>query len=341
MQVLVTQSAARALTDTVLPRRARFDGKNLHANRRQPLLDRRRDELRTVVAPKSFRNAVHRKQFRQSVDRIFARDTATNLGRQAWPSVLVDDVQEANGSPVKHRRLDEVPGPNVVDKSRGLNVARIAPDASCTLFASLSGHLQSGSFPKSIHLLHVDGLTVAAKELTNALIAPARTLANKLKNPLGQSFVFIFGLPLKSLTRPRLIEHAASTSLGYVELLLKLVHRRASRLRGSQFPLVISFSIEMSKAWSATIFLSRLFSSSSALSRLASSLFMPPYWLRQRLSVASLTSSACRTSPMLLSAASMASASRSFLMICSGECRRRFLLMENPSPEVALDFHNP
>ncbi|TWU47518.1 hypothetical protein Poly51_53180 [Rubripirellula tenax] len=28
-------------------------------------------------------------------------------------------------------------------------------------------------------------------------------------------------------------------------------------------------------------------------------------------------------------------------MICSGECRRRFLLMENPSPELALDFHNP
>src|SRR6056297_3979664 len=211
MQVLATQSAARTLTDTVLPRRARFDGKNLHANRRQPLLDRRRDELRTVVAPKSFRNAVHRKQFRQSVDRIFARDTATNLDRQALPCVLVDDVQEANGSPVKHRRLDEVPGPNVVDKSRGLNVARIAPDASCTLFASLSGHLQSGSFPKSIHLLHVDGLTVAAKELTNALIAPARTLANKLKNPLGQSFVLILGLRLKSLTRPRLIEHAAST----------------------------------------------------------------------------------------------------------------------------------
>jgi len=39
--------------------------------------------------------------------------------------------------------------------------------------------------------------------------------------------------------------------------------------------------------------------------------------------------------------ASMASTSRSFLMICSGECRRRFLLMENPSPELALDFHNP
>lgn len=36
----------------------------------------------------------------------------------------------------------------------------------------------------------------------------------------------------------------------------------------------------------------------------------------------------------------MVSVSCSFLMVWSGECRR-FLLMENPGPQLALDFHHP
>jgi hypothetical protein len=58
-----------------------------------------------------------------------------------------------------------------------------------------------------------------------------------------------------------------------------------------------------------------LFSSSSSLSRLASSAFMPPYWWRQRWNVASLIPRAWQTSPIVRPAASMPSASRSFWMI--------------------------
>ncbi|SMP43887.1 hypothetical protein SAMN06265222_1011023 [Neorhodopirellula lusitana] len=98
MQVLIAQSAIETFADAVLPGRAWFDLKDLHADHRQPLLDRRRDEFRTVVASKSFWNAVHAEQLYQRVDCIFARDATPNLDRQALPSVFVDDVQEANGS---------------------------------------------------------------------------------------------------------------------------------------------------------------------------------------------------------------------------------------------------
>lgn len=64
------------------------------------------------------------------------------------------------------------------------------------------------------------------------------------------------------------------------------------------------------------------------------------HWCRQRLNVASPTSSAKRTLPTPQPEANMASASCHFLMFCSAECRRRFLLPENPSPEKILDFRH-
>ena len=69
-----------------------------------------------------------------------------------------------------------------------------------------------------------------------------------------------------------------------------------------------------------------MFSISSSLSRLASAAFIPPYWLRQRWKVCSPTSSFWQTWPIAAPPASSASASRSLAMICSGECRVRFIV---------------
>ena len=82
------------------------------------------------------------------------------------------------------------------------------------------------------------------------------------------------------------IEHAAD-----------MVHRAPSRGRARNSPLATSLRIEMSRAWSATTRLRRVFSASSSLSRFMSSDFMPPYWFRQRLKVTSETPSRVATSP--------------------------------------------
>jgi hypothetical protein len=52
--------------------------------------------------------------------------------------------------------------------------------------------------------------------------------------------------------------------------------------RAYKFPFCRSLSIEMSKAWSATIRFKRAFSDSSAFSRCASSSFSAPYRVRYR-----------------------------------------------------------
>jgi hypothetical protein len=60
----------------------------------------------------------------------------------------------------------------------------------------------------------------------------------------------------------------------------------------------------MSKAWSATILLSREFSFSSSFSFFASWAFMPPNWLRQRCHVDVVISRCRQTSSTLLPAVS-------------------------------------
>jgi hypothetical protein len=81
----------------------------------------------------------------------------------------------------------------------------------------------------------------------------------------------------------------------------------------------------MSSSFSATSRLSRAFSTSSSFSLFAFSDFMPPCRLRQRWKVCSLTPRCCSTCAIERPDESMASASRSLLITCSGVCRVRFI----------------
>ena len=66
------------------------------------------------------------------------------------------------------------------------------------------------------------------------------------------------------------------------EAVLQHADRLTPARRAGQFPRAISLSASISSSLPATIRFSRAFSRSSSRSRLASSAFIPPYWLRQR-----------------------------------------------------------
>src|SRR4029079_179230 len=82
----------------------------------------------------------------------------------------------------------------------------------------------------------------------------------------------------------------ASPAFGHPEPVAQRRHGAALAVRGQKFPAEISLSMSMSRAWLATNFLSRAFSASSSLSRLASLDFIPPYWASQRCHVDSAIS---------------------------------------------------
>jgi len=75
---------------------------------------------------------------------------------------------------------------------------------------------------------------------------------------------------------------ATRPTFGNAQLPPSLFDRLPAACRAYQFPSKASLRMALSSSASARSFFSRLFSCSSCLSRLASSAFIPPYWLRQR-----------------------------------------------------------
>ncbi len=91
---------------------------------------------------------------------------------------------------------------------------------------------------------------------------------------------------------------------------------------------------------SATKVFSRLFSSSSCFSLLASLNLIPPYWDRQRSNVDSLPSKAYNITAAFLPPLSIASASRSLATISAERCFfRRFVAIESLLAFWAVDLH--
>ena len=79
-----------------------------------------------------------------------------------------------------------------------------------------------------------------------------------------------------ALGAPRLPQNAAGPSFGYLEPGPDAIDALAASLRAYQFPEAASFRIWMSRAWSATTFFKRVFSSRRRLASLASAIVIPP-----------------------------------------------------------------
>src|SRR5262249_23201943 len=152
----------------------------------------------------------------------------------------------------------------------------------------------------------------------DAPVAEARVLPHQLQHPRHQPPFLLGGflrrLPLRRALLP---QHAAGAALGDVELLLEEAHRPPPLVGAQNLFCPPSWSICLSSASSATRRFSRAFSPSSSLSLLASSCLRPPYWLRQRCRVGSLTPRRWQTWATLSPWARSASAWRNLTMISS------------------------
>src|ERR1019366_9693687 len=133
--------------------------------------------------------------------------------------------------------------------------------------------------------------------------------------------------------------HPASPPLRDAEHLAEVHDGVSPARRAQKFPRATSLSIQLSRVRSATTRLSRPFSSLSRRSSLASSAFMPPYWLRQRLYVCSLISSSRATSATFLPSAASRSPSRSLRITCSAVCFRPFIEFLLPLLEALRNSH--
>src|SRR5262249_26124466 len=171
----------------------------------------------------------------------------------------------------------------------------------------------------------------------DAPVAVARVLPHQLQHPRHQPPFPLLGLlGLLPLRRALLPQHPAGAALADAEALLEEAHRLPALVGGHHFFWATSWSICLSRASSATRRLRRAFSASSSLRRLASSALRPPYWLRQRWSVCSLTPRRWQTWAMDRPWARSASAWRSLVITSSAVCR---FMVRLPAPRGLRDSH--
>src|ERR1019366_2135239 len=143
----------------------------------------------------------------------------------------------------------------------------------------------------------------------------------------------------ETLGRAGLAGEATGPALRDPELPLEDRDGLPAAVRGQKFPRFSSFNMSMSSVWSATRRLRRAFSRSNSLSLLASSAFMPPYWLRQRCQVDSVISRWRATSSRFFPSPRSFSPSVSLRITCSGVCLRRFTLRSSSPHFGASDSH--
>ena len=88
---LVPKRAVEALVIAVLPRRAGRDVECLHADFPQPLLDRGRDELATIVRPDMRWWTSLDEEIGECCQHILMLELTRNDERQTFPAGLIDD----------------------------------------------------------------------------------------------------------------------------------------------------------------------------------------------------------------------------------------------------------
>mgnify|MGYP006304331943 CR=1 FL=1 len=189
-----------------------------------------------------------------------------------------------------------------------------------------------------MHSLLVDSLSLPDQALPDPPVSVTRPLPAKLLHLLHQKYVQIRPGSLVALRRAGLAQNMTRPALGDSQRSLHVPYGSASPGRAQKFPSATSFKMLMSTAWSATIFFRRTFSFSSAFSFFRAWTSTPPYRLRHRWNVASLTPSRMLTSAIEAPPLRSSSASRSLPTICSGVCR--FFFFESLLPFGPLDSHS-
>src|SRR5262249_7758991 len=232
--------------------------------------------------------------------------------------------------------VQEVPGPDVVPVLRRPPHAAVGAAAQPPLLPLLPGHLEPLLPPEPPDALAVDPPALPPQQRPDPPVAVARVLPHQLQHVRHQPPLLLVALGLLPLGGARLPQHAAGAALRHPEGLLEVPRRLPPLAGGHHFFWATSWSICLSRASSATRRFSRAFSASSSLSLLASSCLRPPYWLRQRCRVCSLTPRRWQAWATLSPWAKSASAWRSLAMTSSAVCRFMVRLL---APQGLRDSH--
>jgi hypothetical protein len=245
--------------------------------RRQPAQDRSRDELRPVVGAQAPGRAVHADQPRQHLDHPARPDAARHVDGEHLARPLVHDREALEPLPVGAGVEDEVVRPDLVASRRH---ERPGPSGGHAAPRPPSRHLQLALAPEPVSAIVAHAVAVAAEEDPDPAVAVPRVVRCQLAHAGSHRGIGLLLAGFVVQGRARDAQELAGAAAGESPP-LRVLHLQPPSGRAHHFFAVISLSTSSSRSRSATIFFSRPFSVSSALSFLVSVALIVPKRFRQ------------------------------------------------------------
>lgn len=282
-QQLVAHAGAVGLDPRVLPGGAGIDVAGAGTPEGAPVAQGAGGELGSVVATDEARvPAAATDDLVEGGHGGVGVDGVAGEVAQRLPGELVDHVQDLDDPPGGGDIELVVQRPHVIGSLGVEPVGRCRGLTGASALASSLGHSQTFLPPQTLDLLAVQRVALADEHGVGPPVAPPGMTSSELAQPRSQLPVGVRFDRLTALGGPVLADDLAGPPLRQPEPGLEHVHGSASPRRAHQFPLATSRKARFSSSLSATIRFSRAFSTSSSLSRLTSSAFIPPNWFRHR-----------------------------------------------------------
>src|SRR5690554_2438120 len=282
VEQLVAHARVEALGESVLPGRTRRDEESANVGVVEEGSDGRGDELGTVVRADVRGRPSFSEEPAKDVEEVLAANRASRMEREGLAGELVDEGENLERLPVDRLVAEKVVGPNVIGSLGGEAMASVLglPDESPR--PTPLRHLQLELFPQAVNALVVHAVPLAAKRGGRAAIAVARMLLRVVAQAFSKGFVRLTSLRLMALRRTVLAQQATRSPLGDAMAHHGAPNGLALPLGRQIFPSMTSLRMRLSRACSATSFLSFAFSFSSSRRRFASLLPTSAYCRRQR-----------------------------------------------------------
>ena len=183
-----------------------------------PLPDRIRDELRSVIRSYVGRNTPDDEQVGQGINHLRRVELPLHPDRQAFAAELIDDVQRSVGSPVFCSVMHEVIRPDMVNMPGPETDARSVIEPEPAFPRLLHGNLQPLTTPQALDPLVVQLPACLSQHRRNPSIPVTAVLPGQFNHVPDQEVLVISRLRNITVCRTMLSQDTTGTAFRYCEL---------------------------------------------------------------------------------------------------------------------------
>lgn len=209
----VSELAVEALTVAIFPGATGFDVEGSYSCSFKPLTYSLGGEFRAVVRSDMLRWPMGHEEVREAMEHVIGVQPSLHHDGEAFSTEFVDDRQDLDGTAIVSAVCHEVIGPDMVAMGGPEPDTRPIVEPQTSSFGLLLGNLQPLLTPDAFHPLVIDPPALSFEQGCDTAIPVTPIPFGKLNNFLSKSLFGICPLGYEPLGRPRLADHAASTSL--------------------------------------------------------------------------------------------------------------------------------